>query len=61
MSKKTNTWRVWATCTTYLYIDVEAGDYARAIEMGQEADGGDFVECPDAEWEITDANELEHG
>lgn len=51
-------YRVFAKCETLLFIDVEAETPEQAMEMGEQADGGDFTECPDAEWTITEATPL---
>ena len=38
------TFRVWAACDTYYWIDVEAETAEEAYEIAEEADGGDFEE-----------------
>ena len=43
-------YRVWAECTTDLYIDVYANDEDEAYEIAEAADGSEFTECPDGEW-----------
>lgn len=57
---KTKKYRVFARCVTALFIDVEASTRAEALQIAEEADGGDFTECPDADWEITEATLLTH-
>lgn len=57
--KTLKNYRVFAECITTLYIDVQAGDIDDAKRIAEETDGGDFTECPDAEWNITEAIEEE--
>lgn len=48
-------WRVWAECITDVYLDVEAETEEEAKEIADNADGGDFSECPYGEWIIGEA------
>ena len=43
MSKKKK-FRVCATMTSYLYIDVEAKDEDEAYDIASDTDGGEFIE-----------------
>lgn len=45
--------RVWARSISYVYLDVEAEDVDRAMEIAEEADGGDFHEDGGG-WEFSD-------
>ena len=47
-------YRVWAKMTTYCYIDVEAEDEDAALEFAEDADGGDFINSDEGDWEILD-------
>lgn len=50
--------RVWVTSTTSYYLDVEAEDKEQALELGKEADGGDFIEDEGSgSWDINYADE----
>lgn len=57
MAKK-KTYRVWAECISYCYLDVEAESEEEAKDIADEADGGDFMPTPDGEWHITEAIEM---
>lgn len=51
--------RVWATMTESLYLDVEATSKEEAEEIGENADGGDFISDEgSAAWNIDYADEL---
>ena len=39
-------WRVWAECISDVYLDVEAETEEQALEIAEEADGGDFTDDP---------------
>lgn len=56
MSKKT--YRVWAACTSYCYLDVAADSEEEAMDIARDADGGDFMPAPDGDWDVTEAVEL---
>ena len=47
-------YRVWAKMTTYCYIDVEAEDEEAALEFAEDADGGDYINSNEGDWEILD-------
>ena len=52
-------YRVYATCTSHCFLDVEAKTLEEALNIAAEADGGDFITHPYAgEFEITHADEL---
>ena len=51
--KKKKKYKVFAKVTTYNYLEVEAKDEEEARQIAEDADGGEFTECPDADWEIT--------
>ena len=40
--------------TTYCYIDVEAEDEEAALEFAEDADGGDYINSNEGDWEILD-------
>jgi len=44
MDKKKKKFRVLATITSYLYLDVEAYDKDDAYDIAVDTDGGDFIE-----------------
>ena len=51
--------RIWAKSIDYLYLDVEADTLDEAMEVADEADGGDFHSDASAvSWEM-DENEVE--
>jgi hypothetical protein len=39
--------RVWATVTSYCYLDVKAENVDDAMSIVEDTDGGDFTPCPD--------------
>ena len=45
------TYRVWARCISYVYIDIEAEDEYKAKELAEELDGGDFHDDGYGDWE----------
>lgn len=45
--------RIWAKSISYVYLDVEADNVHQAMEIAEEADGGDFHEDGDG-WEFSD-------
>ena len=55
-TKTTHTFRVWARCSHYCYLDVEAENEAEARDMAEETDGGEFNEgwykSTSSDWEI---------
>lgn len=56
MAKKM--YRVLATMETDLYLDVEADSREEAMEIGENTDGGDFIEFQgpgSGSWNIYDA------
>lgn len=45
--------KVWAKCTTYLWLDVEAQNQEEAERIAEQTDGGDFEEDYNiCDWEI---------
>jgi len=46
--------RVYATMTELLFIDIKANNLEEAIAIAEETDGGDFIsgECQNGTWEI---------
>lgn len=56
VQEKNRTYRVMAKVTTYCYLDVVAKSQEEAIELGEKADGGDFLSQDDGgEWNVYDA------
>jgi hypothetical protein len=56
------TYRVYAKATTYFYLDVKAESETEALEIGERADGGDFIEDMSPEncsWDIVLAEIIE--
>lgn len=56
MAKKM--YRVLATMETDLYLDVEADSREEAMEIGENTDGGDFIEVQgpaSGSWNVYDA------
>ena len=51
-------WKVWAECTTYAYLEVEADSKEEALRIAGETDGGDFTPNEEGDWEITEAEEI---
>ena len=47
MAKK---FRVWAKCTSWCYLDVDADSEEDALEIGRETDGGEFIPTEDGDW-----------
>lgn len=45
-------YRVWAKMTNYCYLDVEADTIDEAEEIAEDADGGDFINSDEGDWEI---------
>lgn len=56
MAKKT--FRVWAECTSYCYLIVDADSEEEAMDIARDADGGDFMQTSDGDWVVTEAVEL---
>lgn len=55
MAKKI--FKVWAKCTSYCWLDVEADNKEEAEEIAENTDGGDFeqpIDSDDGDWEIVD-------
>jgi len=50
--------RIEASYTTYLYLEVEADDYAQARDKANEADGGDFKDSGFSDWNIDGIEEV---
>lgn len=51
-------YRVYATMTTQLYLDVEAESEDEALELAENTDGGDFTEDTSflsGSWDVTHA------
>lgn len=46
--------RVWAKSISYVYLDVEADNVHQAMEIAEEADGGDFHDDGIGGWEFSD-------
>ncbi len=40
------TYRVWAKCVSFCFIDVEANSEEEAWELAKDADGGEFEDDP---------------
>ena len=55
---KMKKFRIEASYTTYLYLEVEAEDYAQARDKANEADGGDFKDSGFSDWQIDSVEEL---
>lgn len=52
--------RVWAKCSNYCYLDVEANSAEEAEEIAGNTDGGDFITDDNpysGDWEIIDNTE----
>lgn len=45
------TYRVYAKYVTKCYIDIEAESEEEAYEKAEEADGGDFIQGVDRDWQ----------
>jgi hypothetical protein len=52
------TYRVNATCETYLYIDVKASNSDEAVEIAKDTDGGSFTDTEEGDWIIDHVPEL---
>ena len=52
-------YRVWAKCISYCWLDVEANSEDEAMEMAEEADGGEYEESPHGDWIIVECEPLE--
>lgn len=46
-----NTYRVWAKSISYCYADIKAESEEEALKIADEMDGGEFIACPDGDWE----------
>lgn len=56
VEQKESNYRVIAEVTTYCYLDVKAKSEEEAMQIGDEADGGEFVSSSDdGEWKIVEA------
>lgn len=47
-------YRVWAQSISDVYIDVEANSKEEAIEIADEADGGEFIDSNKGDWKLFD-------
>ena len=47
-------YRVWAQSISDVYIDVEADSKEEAIELADEADGGEFIDSNKGDWNLFD-------
>jgi len=45
-------YRVWAKMTSYSFLDVEAESEQEALEIAEDADGGEFITTEDGDWEL---------
>ena len=52
--------RIWAQSISDVYIDIEAETKEKAMEVAEEADGGDYHDSGYGDWVISDnAEELD--
>ena len=51
-------YRVWATSISYVYLDVDAETEEEAIEIAEEADGGEFEATAYGDWYIGECEVL---
>jgi len=59
MAKKIK-FRVYAEVTTRCYMDVEAKNADEALQMGKDADGGDFITEEDTgDWHVYQATKID--
>lgn len=42
--------RIWAESISYVYLDVEADNIHKAMEIAEEVDGGDFHDDGYGDW-----------
>jgi hypothetical protein len=56
--KKLKTYRIEASYTTYLWLEVEADSIEKAHDLAREADGGDFKESGFTDWHIDSVTEV---
>ena len=52
-------YRVWATCISDVYLDVDAESEEEAREIAEYADGGDFIDAGSGEWKVGSVIELD--
>ena len=52
-------YRVWATVTSYCYVDVEAETPEDAIMIAEKLDGGEFTNTDEGDWRINQVSLLE--
>lgn len=58
-SNKNHTYRVYAEVSTRCYLDVQASSEEEALQMGEDADGGDFIsEEGGGDWSIYQATKI---
>ncbi len=50
--------RIYASYTVHLSLDVEAENIAEAKSMAKVADGGDFVPIDETDWNIDEVREI---
>lgn len=56
---KKDTYRVYAEVSTRCYLDVEADSEDEALEIGKDADGGDFIsEEEGGDWRVYQADKI---
>ena len=47
-----STYRIWAKCITYAYIDIEAEDEDEAWEKAVDTDPSGFIDTANGDWEL---------
>ena len=52
-------YRVWAKSISYCWLDVEADSEDEAMEIAEEADGGEYEESPYGDWIVTECVPLD--
>ena len=52
-------YRVWAESISYVYLDVEANSEDEALQIADDADGGEFTDSGQGAWEMGEAFEIE--
>ena len=51
-------YQVWATCTSYCYVEVEAETEQEAIAIANDMDGGEFIDSSYGDWTVDEAIEI---
>lgn len=48
-------YRVWAESISYVYLEVEANSEDEALQIAEDADGGEFTDSGNGDWKMGNA------